>query len=145
MNRRQKPTYNVALILNQRGENITVRAVIENTSEIVGEKVSVILLVPEALVGGPKLMGFGPQMVEEIPYLGVPGDKMTTLSPFTKSGISFRNFPIRLPNPEEGRRFTVIARVYDEHGQAVEATFTITREGCKVTPVNFRAREKVFY
>jgi Putative DNA-binding domain len=145
MNRRQKPTYKVALemLRHRRDESVTVRAVIENTSETIGEKVSAILFAPEVLAGGPKSLRYGPQMIENMPYLGLPGEKTIALSPLTKAVISFHDFPIRLPRPDEGPRFRIIVRVYDEHGQAGETKFTI--QGDKVLDEEVRAREKMSY
>jgi hypothetical protein len=87
-------------------------------------------------------MGYGPQTLDGISYLGLPGNKAITLSPLTKAGISYRDFRIRLPKPEEGRRFAVFARVFDEYGQAVETKFTISSEDGTVLGEDVRAREK---
>jgi hypothetical protein len=111
--------------------------------KIFSDKVSAILFAPEALIAGSKSLGHGPQMIENMPYLGLPGEKTITLSPLTKAGISFRDFPIRLPKPEEGPRFKLMVRVYDEYGQAGETKFTI--RGDKVLGEEVRPREKMFY
>lgn len=149
MNRRQRPEYKVNLlnaIKHEDGQNaIVVRAIVENLGEMIGEKISLVLFAPKDLVSGPVSMGYGPQTIEEILYLGLPGDKTITLSPLTKAGISYRDFRIRLPKPEEGRRFAVFARVFDEYGQAVETKFTISSEDGKVLSEDVRAREKTSY
>jgi hypothetical protein len=60
----------------------------------------------------------------------------------TKAGISYRDFRIRLPKPEEGRCFAVFARVFDEYGHAVETKFTISSEDGTVLSEDVRARRR---
>lgn len=149
INRQQKPIYRLGIISALKHEAgqafITIRVVIENVSEIMAENVSVVLFCPEVLVQGPKAMAHGPNVINEISYLGVPGNKLiTALSPLTKSAMSFRDFPIRLPRHDEGLRFELIARTYDQHGQADETIFKLSGEDGSVLSAASRPREKLY-
>jgi hypothetical protein len=145
LHRRQKPAYSVDLISSSTRDGINFRLVVENRSEIFAEKVSAILLAPEPLVVNPNRMAYGPETIGTISYLGLPGQQTRSVSPFTKMPIPIQSFSIRQLQADEDIRFVVFVRIYDEYGQALEATFTIISATGQNLPGEVLEREKILY
>ncbi len=129
LNRRQKPAYDIEVdtypVTPHDGEKgFKLRVTAKNPSEITGRDVSVVVLVPDILVGGPKIKAFGPLEVDGGSYLGISGEDVFTLFPLTSRRFSFQDFTVLLPSAPPSRRFPLIVRLFDEHGQAMETTFT---------------------
>jgi hypothetical protein len=140
MNRQTRPTYRVQLITRLIGKaELFISGNVQNTSVMIGNDVSVVLLLPNELARNTVA---GTEVIEGNTFVRMLDEfrarEKSQLKPFDSKEICFER-ACKIPETIPSLTAPLIVRVYDQFGQAHEAEFVISlRSGSEGQIVNER-------
>lgn len=150
MNRAEKPTFNVEIQARTAPEagkpKIKFRAVVQNTSELVGHEISAVLLMPDDLAES-HFSYFQREEVGGLNYVKIPADELiATVGPFVAKRFNFSTNSVVVSDPPQARGFQAMVYVYDQFGKAAEAECRVTLfpDPGKVYDQTVRRREELY-
>ncbi len=146
MNRTQQAAFNIEINTKIKDQELTFYTRVQNTSELVGHEVSVVLLFPEQLAKArPPYSQY--ENIDGLKYIRVASDELlSTLGPLSSRAFHCRSNALVISPTPEAYGCKAFVRIYDQHGRAAEAEFRLTLfpDPGKVYDLKMRRRGEIY-